>query len=113
VSRDRQNPAVPSADDFQSWRDYAISNRERITHLEHELERVRQAQHDMRAEVVAIGYLAKEVHRVAESVESLGSRVDTIGKRVLNRPTVPVLAVFAQYVSVIVAVVALIVAATR
>jgi len=104
---------VPSDDDFQGWRDYAISNRERIAVLERELERVREAQHDMRAEVTAINYLAKEVHRIAESVEALTGRVDTIGKRVLNRPTVPVLAVFAQYVSVIVAVIALIVAATR
>jgi methyl-accepting chemotaxis protein len=92
------------------WREFAYTNRARIDSLESELNRVRERQHEMAAEVSAIRFLAQQVKDLAHHVEKLGEDVETISRRALERPTA---AVVGQYLSVLIAVIALIVAATR
>jgi len=82
----------------------------RLDALEHEVERLRERQHNIAAEVAAVRYLGQEVAKLASHVEKLGEDVETISRRALERPTA---AVVGQYLGVIVAVIALIVAATR
>jgi len=81
--------------------------------LEHEQERMRDTIHKLSKETAAIVYLAKEVGKLDAAVESLAEHLERIAKRALERPTSTGLSVFAQYLAVIVALVALVVAATR
>lgn len=99
--------------DARTWQEVAASNRERIAALEHELDRVRENVHDFRAEVQAIRYLAEKVGDLAEDVRRLTNRVEKIASRVMNRPTTSALAVLAQYLGLVVALAALVVATSR
>jgi hypothetical protein len=104
--------AVPS-DDERTWQEVAASNRERIRALDHEMDRVRDALHEFRAEAQAIRYLAEKVGDLAGDVRALAQRVEQVSRHAVARPSATGLSVFAQYVAVIVALVALIVAVTR
>jgi len=94
----------------EEWQEFAYTNRARIDILEAEMNRVRERQHEMSAEVSAIRFLGQQVKDLAVHVEKLGEDVETISRRALERPTA---AVVGQYISVLIAVIALIVAATR
>ena len=100
-------------DDERTWQEVAASNRERINALEHELDRTRDSVHRLSTETAAISYLAKEVGKLEGAVEDLGGQLERIAKRALERPTATGLSVLAQYLAIIVALVALAVAATR
>lgn len=107
-----QLAAVP-LDDEQSWQEVAASHRERLRTLEQETQRARGAIHDMRAEVRAVHYLAEKVADLAADIRALTSRIEAVAQHALARPSATGLGVFAQYVAVIVAIVALIVASTH
>lgn len=96
-----------------SWQEVATANRERIRILEKELDRQREAVHAIRGEVASIRYLATKIGELAEDVKLLASRVETVSRHAVNRPTQSGLAVFGQYIGLIVAVVALVIAAKR
>jgi aminoglycoside phosphotransferase len=95
--------------DERSWQEVAAGNRERIRALEHEQDRI----HKLSTETAAILYLTKEVGKLEGAVEDLATEIGRVAKRALERPTSTGLSVFAQYLAVIVALVALVVAATR
>jgi hypothetical protein len=81
--------------------------------LEHEQDRMRDAIHRLSAETAAITYLAKEVGKLDAAVEHLSDHLERLAKRALDKPTATGLGVVAQYLGIIVALVALVVAATR
>lgn len=87
------------------------ANGARIEHLEGEMERARDALHQLRSEVQAIRYLAERVGELATDVRELTGRIETVAHHALGRPSTGALGVFAQYLAVIVAVTALVVAA--
>jgi hypothetical protein len=99
--------------DERSWQEVAAGNRERIRALEHEQDRMRDSIHKLSTETAAILYLTKEVGKLEGAVEDLATEIGRVAKRALERPTSTGLSVFAQYLAVIVALVALVVAATR
>lgn len=100
-------------EDTRTWQEVAASNRERIGAIEHEMNRVRDALHEVRVESQAVRYLAEKVGDLASDVRTLAGRVETISRHAMSRPSATGLSVFAQYLSLIVAGTALIVAITR
>jgi vacuolar-type H+-ATPase subunit I/STV1 len=104
--------SVPTGSE-RTWQEEAASNRERIRALEHELERTRDAVHRLSVETAAILYLTREVAKLETAVEDLAGQLGRVAKRALERPSATGLSVFAQYLAVIVALVALIVASAR
>jgi hypothetical protein len=102
---------MPSTD--REWQEFAYSNRERIAALEHELNRVRERQHDMASEIAVIRYLGEKVRDLGEDVVALTEQVEKVASRAVPRPRPTTLALFAQYGAVLVAIIALVVAATR
>lgn len=104
--------SVPTGSE-RTWQEQAASNRERIRALEHELERTRDAVHKLSKEAAAILYLTREVGKLETAVEDLTEKLGQIARRALEKPTASGLGVLAQYLGIIVALIALVVAATR
>jgi hypothetical protein len=104
---------VPVPSDERGWQEFAYSNRERIHALEHELDRVRERQHEMASEIAVIRYLGDKVRDLGEDVVALTESVERVASRSVPRPRQSTLALFAQYSAVIVAIAALVVALTR
>jgi hypothetical protein len=102
---------MPSTE--REWQEFAYSNRERVAALERELDRVRERQHEMVAEVAAVRYLGEKVRDLGEDVVGLTEQVEKVASRAVPRPRPTTLALFAQYGAVLVAIIALAVAATR
>jgi hypothetical protein len=88
----------------------ATSNRERIKTLEGEVVRLRDRQHQLAESVAVIRYLAEEVKSLGEDVRRLTAQTATIARRSVERPSAERVG---QYLALLVAVAALIVAATR
>jgi hypothetical protein len=88
----------------------AASNRERIKTLEAEVARLRDRQHELSESVGVIRYLAEEVKGLGEDVRRLTTQTATIARRAVEKPSANLVG---QYAGLIVAVAALIVAATR
>ena len=97
-------------DEHRELYEYAVANRERIGALERELERTRSAVHDLRGETQAIRYLAEKVGEMAADIHELTGRVETLARHAVRRPAQSTLAVVAQYLSVGVALTALVIA---
>jgi hypothetical protein len=97
----------------REWQEFAYSNRERIAALEHELDRVRERQHDMASEIAVIRYLGEKVRDLGVDVVALTEQVEKVASRSLPRPRQSTLSLWAQYGALVVALVALIVAVTR
>jgi predicted nucleic acid-binding Zn-ribbon protein len=102
---------MPSTE--REWQEFAYSNRERIRSLEHELERVRERQHEMATEIAVIRYLGEKVRDLGVDVVALTEQVERVASRSLPRPRQSTLSLFAQYGALLVALVALLVAVTR
>ena len=94
----------------QVWQDVATENRVRIVSLEDEVKRLRERQHELASSVAAIRYMAEQVRELGEDVKELTGQVSTLGRRAMDRPSASVLG---QWAAVIVAVIALVVAATH
>jgi hypothetical protein len=97
----------------REWQEFAYSNRERIGALEHELDRVRERQHEMATEIAVIRYLGDKVRDLGEDVVALTEQVEKVASRSLPRPRQSTLSLWAQYGALVVALVALAVAVTR
>lgn len=67
--------------------------------------------HGVRGEVQSIRYLAEKIAELADDVKLLAGRVEAVSRTAVNRPSIPALAVVAQYASLLVALIALVIAA--
>jgi hypothetical protein len=94
----------------QGWREFAVSNRERIRHLEDESKRLRERVHTVESEVLAFRFLGDKLSALTGELHSLAQQVEQVSRRAMERPTA---AIVGQYLGLIVAVVALAIAATR
>lgn len=81
--------------------------------MEHEQDRMRDTVHKLSTETAAILYLTKEVAKLEAAVEDLADQLGRVARRALEKPTATGLSIVAQYLSFIVALIALTVAATR
>jgi uncharacterized protein YoxC len=97
----------------KDWREVGAANRERIRALENEVERLRDRQHELSAQVATIRYLAEQVRELGEDVKELTKQVATASRRALERPTPAGWSATAGWAAVIVSVVALVLVATR
>jgi uncharacterized protein YoxC len=97
----------------KDWREVGAANRERIRALEHEVTRLRDRQHTLANEVMAIRYLAEQVRELSEDVKDLTQNVATIARRAVERPTPAGWSATAGWAAVIVSVVALVLVTTR
>jgi hypothetical protein len=88
----------------------ATSNRERIRTLEGEVVRLRDRQHELAESVAVIRYLAEEVRSLGEDVRRLTTQTAALARRAVERPSAGLVG---QYLGLIVAIAALLVAATR
>lgn len=112
VSESGQSVDVPDNEESELWR-YAAGNRARLDILEGELRRNRDHIHELRGELAAVRYLGEKVGSLATSVDTLAGDLVTLSKRVVERPSRGTMAVFGQYLSLGVAVIALVIAAWR
>jgi phage tail tape-measure protein len=87
--------------------------RERLRQLEREADRQRDILHAFRSEVASVRYLAEKIGELASDVKDLGADVRAVSRQAVHRPSQSALSVFGQYLSLIVAVLALLIAATR
>jgi hypothetical protein len=89
------------ADEERGWREFAVSNRQRIRTLEREVEKLRLRQHKAEAELAAVTY-------IAEKVGELATHVQTLSRRALERPTSGSYAAAAGWISAAAAIIALV-----
>jgi len=119
--------------DERGWREFAASNRERIVANEHEINRLRDRVHELAERVGVIGALTVQLGHVAETVEGLSrtvtentrqsdQRIAALAEELsrgladlnlkmadaVRRPTASVIA---QYLALIVSIVAIVVVA--
>ena len=117
----------------EGWREFAASNRERIVANEHEINRLRDRVHELAERVGVIGALTVQLGHVAETVEGLSrtvtentrqsdQRIAALAEELsrgladlnlkmadaVRRPTASVIA---QYLALIVSIVAIVVVA--
>lgn len=104
--------SVTDGEDSELWK-YAAGNRARLENVEAEIRRNRDHIHELRGELASVRYLGEKVGNLATSVERLGSEMVGLSRRVVERPSRSTMAVLAQYLSLGVAIVALVIAATR
>ena len=97
-------------DEPKQWQAADAAARERLRVLERESDRMRETLHAIRSEVASIRYLAEKIGELAEDVKVLASRVEAVSRHAVNKPSQSALAVVGQYLGLIVAVVALIIA---
>jgi hypothetical protein len=102
---------MPGAE-HELW-EYAASNRARVETIEAELTRLRDRQHDLSAEVAAMRYLGEAVGRLATQVGEVAKQVQAVSRRAVEKPSPSVMSAYASWAAVAVAVVALVIAATR
>jgi hypothetical protein len=88
----------------------AASNRERIRAVEREIIRLRDRQHELSETVATIAYLAAQVKDLAGDVKKLTSQTATLARRAMSRPSPSLVG---QYVGLLIAIAALVVAALR
>lgn len=100
-------------DDPRTWQEVAASNRERILALERESERTRDALHQVRGETAGTRYLTEKLAELAADTHQLTSRVEQLARHAVQRPSQSALAVLGQYIGLVVAIVALVVASKR
>jgi hypothetical protein len=105
----------------EGWREVASSNRERINNLENEVKLLRQRQHDMATDLAVVRYLGDKVAELGQdvkelteelhvSVRNVSSKVQEVAETAMARPAFgPV----SSWVAVVIAIVAVIVAATH
>lgn len=86
------------------------SNRARIEGVERELDRVRDSLHSVRSEVQAVRYLAERVGELAGDVRKLAEEVQRVARHTVARPSVGAVGVLGQYLALVVAALALILA---
>lgn len=103
---------MPTGDE-RSWQEATAAARVRLTTLEKESDRTRETLHQLRSEVQAIRYLAEQVATLAGDVRDLADKVTTVSRHAVNRPTPTGLQVLGQYIGLIVAIVALVIAAGK
>jgi hypothetical protein len=106
--------------DERGWREFAASNRERIVAVEanaarqgDELLHLRQRQHELAQAVGLVQVLAEQVRNIASDVSTLTTDVRATTDRlarVVERPTAPLIV---QFLALLVAVAAIVVAVTR
>jgi seryl-tRNA synthetase len=106
--------------DERGWREFAASNRERIAaaeanaaRLEGELQGLHQRQHELAQSVGLVQVLAEQVRNIAADVSTLTTDVRATTDRlarVVERPTAPLIV---QFLALVVAVAAIVVAVTR
>lgn len=94
-------------------RNLAAANRERIIALEHELTRVRNRQHEMAEQLAVIHYLGEQVRELADDVKDLTRSMTTVARQAVHRPSPAGWSAVAAWISIAVAIVALIVAGWR
>lgn len=91
----------------RTWQAVAAANRERIRALEREMLRTRENVHSLRSEVGALRYLGDRLGEQSEALRGLADRVERLSRQALHRPTQTGLSVLAQYLALIVALLAL------
>jgi hypothetical protein len=96
------------ADEERGWREFAVSNRQRIRTLEREVEKLRLRQHKAEAELAAVTYIAEKVGELAKQVHELATHVQTLSRRALERPTSGSYAAAAGWISAAAAIIALV-----
>jgi hypothetical protein len=97
----------------RDWREVAASNRERITALERELNRLRDRQHSLAEQVAIIVYLAEQVKELGEDVKQLTIQITTLARRVVEKPSAGGWAAAASWVAVAVSILTLVFVTTR
>ena len=94
-----------------TWQAADAAARERLRHLERESDRTRDTLHAIRSEAATVRFLAEKIAELAEDVKELAADVKTVSRQAVHRPSQSGLAVLGQYVGLIIAVIALLVAA--
>jgi hypothetical protein len=93
-----------------SLEERAVENRERIRALEAEVVRLRERQHEFSDTVAVVGYLADAVKSQGDRIEDLTRAISLSSQRALARPSASVVA---QYLALVVAIAAIVFAASR
>jgi hypothetical protein len=97
--------------DPRTWQESAAAQRERLRALERDAERTSQTVHSLRGEVQAARYLAEKLTEMAGDFRALSGRVNELSRQSLQRPSPSTLSVFGQYLGLIIAIIALVIAA--
>jgi archaellum component FlaC len=95
----------------RTWQAADAAARERLRHLEHESDRTRDTLHAIRSEAATVRFLAEKIAELAEDVKALATRVEGVSRHAVLRPSQTTLQVAGQYVSLVVAIIALYLAA--
>jgi hypothetical protein len=99
---------VPS--DHTRLEERVVEHRERIRTLEGEVVRLRDRQHSFAETIAVVHHLADAVEHQGERIEELARAVVQSSKRALERPSAGVVA---QYLALVVAIVAIVVTFAR
>lgn len=85
----------------------------RVANLELEVRTVRERLHTLESDRVAVRLLAVKVDALTTELSELAGDLRTLGRRAMERPTPAGLSATASWVSVLIAVAALIIAGVR
>jgi predicted RNase H-like nuclease (RuvC/YqgF family) len=100
------------AEERRLWDDVA-ANRTRTEALEVEVRRLRDAMHAVRAETAGLRYFGEKIGELSTELHELATKLDTLTRHALAKPTSRQLSTIASLISTVIAVLAFVYATTH